>query len=431
MPRTQPFRGIRYNPEKVDLGTVICPPYDVITPQGADDLHALSPYNAVRLVSGRQIPRDTRENNRYTRARDLLEQWRSEGVLVQDEEPALYYHEHVYCQGDHSLTRRGVIASVHLGDGEARQFRSYEHTTKAPKLDRLRLLNEVRTNLSSVLGVYSDPKKVVSSKIRPSLGEPSIEFDSFREHHRLWIVRDSDLIEQFSRLMLNRKVLIADGQHRYETARLYRDRMRASTGIADGEQPFDCLQMYLVNMEEGLTSVPVHRVVTDSMGVGLVDLEYRIKDLFNMVPYDNRKSFLSALHKGGQNRLGLFVRGIPRYYLLDLSTETHDDRLLPAAQHPLLRKISVILLHEGILQPVLGISHIDTGTRIHYTSSAEEALNLVSREKADIAFLLNPLRIDDVMEIAETGARLPRNSVFFQPGVPSGLVMRPLEQAPG
>ncbi|MFY9397791.1 MAG: DUF1015 domain-containing protein [Desulfomonilia bacterium] len=427
MPRTKPFRAIRYNPEKVDLGKVICPPYDAITPQQSDELHALSPYNAVRLVSGKQIPRDTRENNRYTRARDLFEQWRAEGVLVQDEEPALYYHEHVFCQGDHTVTRKGFITSVHLGDSEAKQFRCYEHTTKAPKLDRLRLLNEVHANLSSVLGVYSDPKKIVSSKIRPSLGEPSIEFDSFREHHRLWIVRDSEIIEKFSRLMLSRKVLVADGQHRYETARLYRDRMRASTGKTDGEQPFDYLQMYLVNMEEGLTPVAVHRVVTDSMGVGLVDLEYRIKDFFNMIPFDNRKSFLTALYKGGQSRMGLFVKGIPRYYLLEHAPDNQDDRLLPGMQSPLLRKISVNILHEGILQPVLGISHADAGTRIHYTTSAEEALNMVSREKADIAFLLNPLGIDEIMEVAETGARLPRNSVFFQPGVPSGLVMHSLE----
>ena len=427
MPRVLPFRGIRYNPEKVDLGTVVCPPYDAVGFQEVDDFYALSPYNAIRLVLGRQMPKDTKENNRYTRARDFIRQWRKEEVLIQEQESALYYHEHTYSLGEHTRTRRGIIASVRLDDGDKKNIRSYEYTNKAPKLDRLRLMNEVRMNLSSVFGVYSDAKKTVETKIRPLLGEPFLEFDSHRETHRIWIIRDKVLIEQFTRLMQNKKILIADGQHRYETARMYRDRMRASTGISTGNQGFDYIQMYLVNKEEGLTVLPVHQVVLDSMGVGLVDLEYRIKEVFNMIPYDNRKVFLSALSKGGQGHLGLFVKGIPRYYLLEIARDADFDRFLPGHVHSLLKHVAVSLLHESILQPVLGISHADAGTRILYTASAEEALNRVSKEKADIAFLLNPVKVEDIVEIAEAGISLPQNSVSFHPKVPSGLVFHPLE----
>lgn len=427
MPRVQPFRGIRYNPVKVDLGKVICPPYDAMGLPEVDELYALSPYNAVRLVLGRQQPKDTRENNRYTRARDFLRQWKEESVLIQDEKPAFYYHEHTYCLGEHTLTRRGIIASVRMDDGDKDPFRFYEHTSKAPKLDRLRLLNEVNTNLSSIFGVYFDPKKVVESKIRPSLGKPSLEFDTQHETHRLWIVHEKEAIDTFVRLMQNRKVLIADGQHRFETARVYRDRMRASTGKNDGSQGFDYVQMYLVNQEEGLTILPLHRVIPDSMGVGLVDLEYRIKELFNMIPYDNRKTFLSALNKGGKGHLGLFVKGIPRYYLLELSQDADFERFLPALLHPRLKDMALAILHESVLQPVLGISHADAGGRILYTGSADEALNLVSKGKADIAFLHNPIGIETIMEISEAGVRLPRNSVLFYPQVPSGLVFHSLE----
>ncbi len=426
MPRVQPFRGLRYNPEKVDLGKTVCPPYDAMGLPEVDDLYALSPYNAVRLVLGRQLPKDTRENNRYTRARDFLKQWREESVLVQEEKPALYYHEHTYCLGEHTLTRRGVIASVRMDDGEKNHFRFYEHTNKAPKLDRLRLLSEVNTNLSSIFGIYSDPKKVIETKVRLSLGKPSLEFDTRRETHRLWVIHEKETIDMFARLMQNRKVLIADGQHRFETARVYRDRMRAATGKNDGNQGFDYIQMYLVNQEEGLSILPVHRVIPDSMGVGLVDLEYRIKEIFNMIPYDNRKGFLSALNKGGMGHLGLFVKGIPRYYLLELSRDADFDRFLPAPLHPRLMDMALTILHESILQPVLGISHADEGSRIFYTSSAEEALNLVSKGRADIAFLHNPIGIESIMEISETGVRLPQNSVLFHPQVPSGLVFHSL-----
>ena len=427
MPRVQPFRGIRYNPEKVDLGKIICPPYDAMGLPEVDDRYALSPYNAVRLVLGRQMPKDTRENNRYTRARDFLRQWREESVLIRDENPALYYHEQTYSLGEHTLTRRGIIASVRMDDGEKDHFRFYGHTNKAPKLDRLRLLNEVHTNLSSIFGVYSDPKKIIETKVRPSLGNPSLEFDTRRETHRLWIIHEKETIDTVARLMQNRKVLIADGQHRFETARVYRDRMRAATGRIDGNQGFDHVQMCLVNQEEGLSILPVYRVIPDSMGVGLVDLEYRIKEIFNMIPYDNRKVFLSALNKGGMGHLGLFVKGIPRYYLLELSQDADFERFLSAPLHPRLKSMALTILHESILQPVLGISDADAEGRMFYTSSAEEALNLVSKGKADIAFLHNPIGIESIMEISEAGVRLPQNSVFFYPQVPSGLVFHPLE----
>ena len=426
MPRIRPFKGVRYNPEKVDLGKVICPPYDAVSATEMDEIYALSPYNAVRLVLGRQLPKDTKENNRYTRAADFLQTWMKEGVLIQDREPAVYYHEHTYALGDHTHTRKGVIASVRMDEGDKKSFRSYEYTNKAPKLDRLRLMNEVHMNMSSVFGIYSDTKKTVDTKIRPALGAPFLEFDSQRETHRFWIIHDLEIIDQLSRLMQNKKVLIADGQHRYETARMYRDRMRAATGKNDGNQDFDYIQMYLVNKEDGLTILPVHWVVPDSMGVGLVDLEYRIKEIFNMIPYDNRKSFLSTLNKGGKGHVGLCVRGIPRYYLLELCEDADFDRFLPSSVHPRLRNMAVTLLHESVLQPVLGISHADAGSRILYTSSADEALNLVTKEKADIAFLLNPAGIEDIMAVAEAGARLPQNSISFYPKVPSGLVFHPL-----
>lgn len=428
MPRVQPFRGIRYNPVKVDPGKTVCPPYDALSLPEVDNLYGLSPYNAVRLVLGRQQPKDTRENNRYTRARDFLKQWREESILIQEEKPALYYHEHTYGLGEHTLTRRGVIASVRMNnEGDKDHFRFYEHTSKAPKLDRLRLLNEVNANLSSIFGVYSDPKRVIETKLRPSLGRPSLEFSTHRETHWLWVIHEKETIDAFARLLQNRKVLIADGQHRFETARVYRDRMRASTGKNDGNQGFDYIQMYLVNQEEGLTILPVHRVIPDSMGVGLVDLEYRIKELFNMIPYDNRKTFLSALNKGGKGHLGLFVKGIPRYYLLELSQDADFERFLPVPLHPRLKEMALPILHESILQPVLGISHADAGSRILYTSSADEALNLVSKARADIAFLHNPIGIESIMEISETRVRLPRNSVLFSPQVPSGLVFHSLE----
>ncbi len=296
MPKIRSFRGIRYNPERVDLASAICPPYDVISPQQVDGYYAKSPYNAVRLVLGKQFPKDNKDNNRYTRARDLFRQWLDEGALLPDGKPSIYYHEHTYVLGDKTSTRRGFIASVRFDDDDKKNIRPHEQTVKSPKLDRLRLMSEVRTNFSSVFGLYSDAKKVLENQVRAKLGTPTVELSTRDETHRIWAIHDPALIDKIARMMQNKKIIIADGQHRYETAKIYRDRMRAATGKTDGTQNFDFIQMYLMNVDEGIKILPLHRIIIDSMGVGLVDLEYRLKEIFNMVPFDNRKGFIAALN---------------------------------------------------------------------------------------------------------------------------------------
>jgi len=427
MPKIRSFRGIRYNPDHVDLAAAICPPYDIIQPQQVEELYSRSPHNAVRLVLGKQFPKDNKDNNRYTRSRDLFKQWIKDGILIQDKKPSLYYHEHTYTLVDKTSMRKGFIASVRLDDDDKKNIRPHEHTIKSPKLDRLRLMSEVRTNFSSILGVYSDPKKTMDSQIKAKLGTPDLEFSTKDEVHKLWIIDDTAIIEKMAKMMQNKKILIADGQHRYETAKIYRDRMRAATGKADGNQNYDYVQMYLVNMDEGLRILPVHRVVVDSMGVGLVDLEYRIKEIFNMVPYDNRKAFITALNKAGKGSIGLYVKGIPRFYLLQLSKDTDMDRFLPSGIHPILKNHDATILHECIIEPILGIATNIENKRLLFTSRAEEAIDMVAKEQADISFLLNPPTMEDVSEVAEAGLRMPHTSTYFYPKTPAGLVFHSLE----
>ncbi len=427
MPKIRAFPGIRYNSERVELPGVVCPPYDVISPQQVDELYARSPYNAVRLVLGRQYPRDTKDNNRYTRARDLFRQWLGEGVLVQDGKPSLYYHEHTFTLGEKTFARKGFIASVRLDEDGKKTISPHEHTVKTPKLDRLRLMSEVRMNFSSVLGLYSDPKKTMETQVRPKLAQPDMEFSHKDETHRLWVINDAALVDKIARMIQNRKVIIGDGQHRYETAKIYRDRMRSATGKTDGNQNFDYIQMYFVNIEEGLKILPMHRVILDSMGIGLVDLEYRIKDLYNLIPYDNRKGFLAALAKAGKGSLGLYVRGIPRFYLLQLTTDAEIEKAIPPTVPPLLRHNDVTILHECIIEPVLGISANIENRRIMYTYRSDEALDMVAKGQADITFLLNAPSMDEIQAIAEAGLRLPHNSTYFYPKVPTGLVFHSIE----
>lgn len=427
MPKVRAFQGIRYNKDLVNIASALCPPYDVITPAQVEQLYKKAPYNAIRLVLGKQFPKDTKTDNRYSRARDFFKQWRKEAVLIKDEKPGLYVHEHVYTLGDKTVTRRGIIASVGLDEGEKSDILPHEDTHKGPKIDRLRLLNEVATNLSCVFGIYTDKEKLFENQIRPALSEPLWEIATPEGQQRFWKIESPKLIKLFTNLMNDKQILIADGHHRYETSKTYRDRQRALTGKTDGNQPFDYTMMYLCNMEEGLTICPTHRVVLDGMGVGLVDIEYRIKDLFNMHPYDNRKVFLEALRKGGKGRIGLRVNGIPRYYLLELIDPDSLERFLPTDVHPVLKRLDVVILHACILEPILGIDASMTAKRVAFTSNAGEALEMVEKEKADIAFLLNPSSMQEIMEIAQAGVRMPQKSTYFYPKIPTGLVFLSLE----
>lgn len=428
MPKVKAFQGIRYNKDTVNIASALCPPYDVIAPSQVESFYKKAPYNAIRLILGKQLPKDTKTDNRYTRARDFLKQWRKEAMLVKDEKPSIYVHEQVYTVGDKTLTRRGVIAAVCLDDDDKPDILPHECTHKGPKIDRLRLLNEVATSLSCIFGVYSDLDKLVENQIKPALGEPLWEISTPEGQQRFWRIETPKLIKQFTNLMADRTILIADGHHRYETYKTYRDRQRALTGKQDGKQPFDYTMIYLCNMEEGLTICPTHRVILDGMGVGLVDIEYRIKDLFNMHPYDNRKSFLEALRKGGKGHIGLRVGGIPRYYLLELIDPDALERYLPGDMPAPLKRLDVVILHACILEPIFGIDAGMSAKRITFASNAGEALEMVEKEKADIAFLLNPSSVQEIMEIAQAGMRMPQKSTYFYPKIPTGLVFMGLEQ---
>jgi len=427
MPKIRPFKGIRYNPERVKMENVICPPYDVIIPEKSDELHSKDPYNAIRLILGKQHPRDSKTNNRYTRARDLWIRWQREGILIKDPSPSIYYHEHSYTIGERAYTRSGIVVTVRLSEGEEKDILPHENTYKGPKLDRLRLLTEVKANLSSIFGIYSDPSRMATSQVKPNLEKPQMDFSISGESHRLWVIDSPEIIDMVSSMVIDKTILIADGHHRYETAKTYRDRMRAVTGKKDGLQPFDYVMMYLANIDEELSIMPTHRVIVDSMGIGLVDFEYRIKELFNMIPYDNKTTFLNMLKKGGKGHFGLLVSGIPRYYLLKPIDENAIDKFIPQSIHPLLRKLDVTILHECIIEPILGIDNLISQGRIMYTSLAEEAINMVEKEKADAAFLVNPSSIQEIIEVAKQGLKMPHKSTYFYPKIPTGLVFNPLE----
>jgi len=218
----RPFRGVRYNPDKIDsYDSVLAPPYDVIKPDAQKDLYEKSPYNVIRLI----LNKETGEE-RYKNAADKLASWMKEGILMNEDEPAIYPYYQSFTYDGKSYLRKGFLAAIKLEDYSAKQILPHEHTFAEPKADRLKLTTATQANLSSIFAIYSDTLGEVEKEIdrTTSSSDPILRSqDGDGVDNRMWKITDKGLIDKVTQSMSEKTLLIADGHHRYETALNYRD----------------------------------------------------------------------------------------------------------------------------------------------------------------------------------------------------------------
>ncbi len=409
MVMVRPFQGLRYNPRKIhSFGSVLAPPYDVIKPHERDELYEESPYNVVRVILAKEPGRE-----RYETAARTFRDWISKGVLIQDPSPSIYpFYQEFRVEG-RKIVRKGFIAVVKIEDFQSKKVLPHEETFATPKEDRLRLTRACNANLSPVFAIYSEPEGSIENKVDELIRKvrPLIHVtgtDGVR--HRLWRVSDSGLFDQIQSRLKLKKLLIADGHHRYETALNYRDIRRAesSNGSRDGE--YEYVMVYLCRAEsEGLIIKPTHRVVRSLGSITAEELINRAERDFTLSklplkcsqPPIDPKEFL------------LLMRGWDFFY--KLSPKNLEDTPY--------RNIAVIRLHRHLLGPVIS----DEEGRLAYTKSKEEAIAMVKRGDYEAAFLLPPLSAIDVFAIASAGEKMPHKSTYFYPKIPSGLVFHLLE----
>ncbi|MBI5443978.1 MAG: DUF1015 domain-containing protein [Deltaproteobacteria bacterium] len=430
----QPFRGIRYNPSRVeDFDLVVSPPYDVIGGELQAELYRRSPYNVVRVDYGQVLPEDGPEENRYTRASRLLTGWLAQGVLIREVEPAVYYTEEDYRVEGELKTRKGFLATVRLEGLESGLYRPHEKTLAGPKADRLELTRACRTNLSPIFSLYDDPAgatqelvEAVADRAEPLI---TVRMDD-GVVTRLWRVTDREVLRGISETMKGRSFFIADGHHRYETSLAYRDLMREQNPGFTGREPWNYVLMYFANLwAPGLTVLPTHRAV-----FGLRDFELarfleragehlRIEEVTGGVRELKR---LMAWH-GARHRFGLAAHGTGRLWLLELRDEAIMERVAAGAP-AVLRTLDVTVLHSLVLERLLGIDAAaqETQRNLRYFKSTASLLEAVEAGEAQLGFLLNPTRVDEVKAVAETGEKMPQKSTFFYPKLVTGLVLNPL-----
>src|SRR6201997_1266871 len=415
-----PFRALRYDPQRVDPAAVVTQPYDKITPESQDRYYAASPYNLVRLILGKHEVTDNDQQNVYARAATFFSDWRRQGVFLQDPQPSLYvYSQRFTVPGTSSIAeRRGFIALGRLEDYSAGIVFRHEQTLAKPKADRLQLLRSTRSHFGQIFMLYNDTGEVDSllSQSAPPTTEVTDEYDVL---HRVWRVSDPGLIELIRGKMRDKKLIIADGHHRYETALNYRNERRLAsrpvssprerTGglvvrtVDEEEAPYELAMMTFVNMNSpGLVILPTHRVVH---GLASFDPEKFLaasRAYFNVEEVDPTVDALhtsTILSEAGHAGTALLAVTSTRVFLLHSpKASTSMFAGLSVRQ----QSLDVVQLHKVLLEGVLGLSEesIRNQQNLSYIRDSAESMNAVRSGNANVAFLMNPCRMQQVRDIA-------------------------------
>jgi uncharacterized protein (DUF1015 family) len=431
MPDIRPFRGIRYEMAQVGaLSDVVAPPYDVIDSALQDRLYEASPFNIIRLELNREEPGDDAEHNRYSRAAQFLKDWRRQGVLREDEHPALYvYHQAFEVEG-RTYTRKGFFARVRLEAFGRGTIYPHEQTLSGPKADRLALFRATQFNLSPVFGLYPDPEAEVLRTVEAGVRDrtPLEATDHLGVLNHLWPVSDQEAHTAVQGLMGSRPIFIADGHHRYETGLKFRDDLAAAGALTGPDDPANFCLMMLVGMSDpGLLILPTHRLVSGFPGLTSEALAEQLSREFEVQaagegPAGARAAWERIEAGGDQDTLGLGTVADGRWLTARLRSDAAMDRLA-AAHSPEWRALGVSILHELVLKALLG--RLGTAS-CRYVHRLDEVLGDVAGYGCDLACLVPPAGMEHVEAIASNLEKMPPKSTYFYPKLVSGLVLNPL-----
>jgi uncharacterized protein (DUF1015 family) len=399
--KIRPLRGYRYGIGRVsDVSAVVAPPYDQITPEMRDRLIAMSADNVVRIT----LPPD----NRYDEARQALDRWLADGPWAREEWPAIYPYEQTYAVGGTTITRRGFIALGALTEYADKIVLPHEKTHSGPKQDRMRLLEATGADVGLLFMLVPDPGGELLAVTAPS-GTPIAEARDLKdEHHRIWRVTDTAVIERVAELMAPKWTIIADGHHRYETAVEYARRHPDAS---------DKLMAFFTLEAPGLTILPNHRLIHGVAGFTLDDLVRRARPWFEAAPLDDPLAFRPT------NRSIGVVSG-ERAVKLTLSDGAFAAVAWPAGTSRAWRELAVSILHEGLLRPLLDITDakLDARSHVEYTPDQAEAVRLACEGRYQAAFLIAPTTPEELQAVVSGGELMPQKSTHFYPKLLDGLV---------
>ena len=431
----KPFKGLRYNQDIIkDISSVVTPPYDVISPQEQERYYHLHPNNIIRLDFGKDLPGDTEKVNKYTRAAEFLNNWEKSGILKQEDSPAIYIYDQECLSENMRIVRRGFIALVKLEPFENGYIYPHEQTLPGPKEDRLKLTKSCQANLSSIFALFPDEDNEVDnylSGITPK--KPDIDFtDNSGVKNKLWVIKETNVINNLVNFMKEKHLFIADGHHRYETSLAYKEQMRKENGRLSGDLPLDYVMMVCVSMNNpGLQILPAHRLVRNIKDYNFDWILKSLRASFTVELIGKAcrvEEFMSRLNNGAENHtFVMYVGKEDAYYKLLLNNEKLLDTVF-ANDHPEWRHLDAGILHSIIIHKILGIHSTDVTLKdyVKYIKEESEAISLVKAGQYQLAFFLRPTRIEQVREIAMARKVMPPKSTYFYPKLVTGIVINSL-----
>ena len=437
-----PFKGIRYNPEKIHSSAdVTTPPYDVISPEEQAAFYDRHPNNVIRLILGQAGEADTPSDNPHTRSAAYFRQWMQDGILVRDEQPALYLKAISYPHEGQTITRYGLIALVGLEPFEKRIILPHEKTFSKVRSERLALMKATHCNYCPIFSLYPDDGEILGTLVNAvDLSAPHVDFvDDPGHRHRLWPIFDPAIHQRVAAAMRDKRLFIADGHHRYETALNFREHLQATDPSFSDRHPANHVLMYLCSMSDpGLIILPAHRLIKELRVTDLQQAVADARDYFDITampftPTDRQaveNAFIEALQTEKERPcLGIYGHRAPVFHLLKLKAGVME-RLFAEELDPSLLSLDVTMLTRLVFMKILGFDQqrLDNEKLIGYASTADKALQSIDSGAYDVAFILNPTRIEQVQEVAQKGLIMPRKSTYFYPKVKSGLVMNTLQE---
>ncbi|MEZ0537814.1 DUF1015 domain-containing protein [Caldicellulosiruptoraceae bacterium PP1] len=418
MAEIKAFFGVRYA-ENIDLDKVICPPYDIISESEREELYQKSPYNIIRIEYGKELPNDNEKENKFTRAKKSLDEWLNSGILKKEDKESLYILEQEFEVDGVIYKRTGIIALIKLTPFSEGVVIPHEFTLSKPKEERLNLLKATKTNISSIYGLYEDNKKEIENILENiKKNKECFSYNGLGTKEKIWIEQDENVINKLQSLFYDKKIFIADGHHRYETALEYKKQMEEIYG-KNPKADYNYVLITLTAIEDpGIVILPTHRVITDS-NISTQNLIEKLKENFEVI----EGRFEDVNENLNKNKKYSFVvyTSDKKYYFIKLKDQKVLDKINGSKPF---KNLDVVILQELILNDILGIDaeNLAKQKSLKYTKDINEAVKMVD-EGAFCAFILNPTLVEELKDVSLNGEKMPQKSTYFYPKLMTGNVI--------
>lgn len=441
MAEIRPFHGIRYNEAKAtgSLGSVVAPPYDVISLEDQDRLYEKSPHNCIRLILNREYDGDGPKDNRYTRAAQCFEEWLNTGVLVEDLRPAYYICEQTYEIRDGSerkqFVRRGIMVAMKLEPFGTGCVIPHEETLPIREKDRFQLMRASRANFSSIFALVPDEEEELRNALNEIVEERTPETNITEDdgtNDKLWLIDDEDICARLTKIFAGKKIFIADGHQRYETACSYREerwKNDSSPGVKRVRNYDYILMMCVPLSEPGLHIMPTHRLIKKVPDFNKDAFFTKVSELFEVKAATDEDLLAIAGARDGQIRFGVVLANRDKRILIAKPEAEEALKQVAPSTSDVWRSLDVAMLRELVIKGTLGVGLLNGSGRngIVFTRSARDVIETLPGSAAyDLGFIMRPTKIAQVCQVAEGGERMPPKSTYFYPKLPCGLVMRRL-----